>query len=143
MTRVERRTFLAASLASAVANALGRTPVGGSLRLSVPLGVGALEPHSLDEPLAALFGPAVADPLYALDAGERPYPALATALPEPAANGARVRITLRPGLVTAAGKRLDARDVIFSLDRAQKQGGAAVLGELGRATADPSDRLSL
>jgi peptide/nickel transport system substrate-binding protein len=143
MTRVGRRALLAASLASGLANALGRTPLGGSLRLSLPLGIGALDPHSLDEPLAALFGPAVADPLYALDAGERPYPTLATALPEHAANGARVRITLRPGLVTAAGKRLDARDVLFSLDRAQKQGGAAVLGELGRAAADPSDRLSL
>jgi peptide/nickel transport system substrate-binding protein len=143
MTRVGRRAFVGFSLASGALGALGRTPVGGTLRLSVPLRIGELDPHSLRDPLSALFAPAVADPLYALDARGVPYPALAAALPEPTADGARLRIALRPGLVTATGKRLDARDVVFSLERAKRNGGVAVLAELGKPVPDPKDPLSI
>ena len=143
MTPVGRRAFVGFSLLSGLGHALGRTPVGGVLRLSLPLGIGELDPHALGDPSAALFAPAVADPLYALDASGKPYPALALGLPEPSPDGARVRIALRPGLTTAAGKRLEARDVIFSLERAKKSGGVAVLAELGAAALDPKDRLAL
>ena len=143
MTRVRRRAFVAFSLLSGVARALGRTPVGGTLRFSLPFRIGELDPHSLDDPLAALFAPAVTDALYALDAGGKPYPTLAAALPEPVAGGSKVRIALRPGLVTAAGKRLTAKDALFSLDRARKSGGGAVLRELGDLAPDPTDALAL
>jgi peptide/nickel transport system substrate-binding protein len=111
--------------------------------LSLPLRIGELDPHALGDPLAALFAPAIADPLYALDALGKPYATLALGLPEATADGSRVRIALRPGLTTAAGKRLEARDVIFSLERAKKGGGVAVLAELGAPALDPKDRLGL
>jgi len=142
MTPVGRRAFVGFSLASGIARALGRTPVGGTLRLSLPLALGELDPHALGDPLAALFAPAVADPLYGLDSAGKPYPALAQGLPEAGAGG-RARVALRPGLVTAAGKRLDARDVVFSLERAKKSGGVAVLAELGKPSLDPRDPLAL
>jgi peptide/nickel transport system substrate-binding protein len=142
MTPVGRRAFVGFSLASSIAHALGRTPLGGILRLSLPLRIGELDPHALGDPLAALFGPAIADPLYALDASGRPYPALAAQLPEPTADGSRVRIALRPGLTTASGKKLESRDAVFSLERARKGGGGSVLAELGAPALDPKDRLA-
>ncbi len=110
------------------------------LSLSVPYAVRELDPHVLDDPASALFAPAFADPLYALDSAGRPYPTLATALPEPSSRGAVVR--LRPGLSSARGKPLDARDVAFSLERARQLGAAGVLGPF-RAPRVGSDRSSL
>jgi peptide/nickel transport system substrate-binding protein len=119
---------------------MGRTPRGGVLSLSVPYALRELDPHALDDPASALFAPAIADPLYALDAAGRPYPTLATALPEPSARGAVVR--LRRGLTSAQGKPLDARDAAFSLERARKLGAAGVLAPF-RAARVSSDRSSL
>jgi peptide/nickel transport system substrate-binding protein len=110
------------------------------LVLSVPYALRELDPHALDDPASALFASAFADPLYALDAAGRPYPTLAAALPEPSTRGAVVR--LRPGLVSAQGKPIDARDVAFSLDRARKAGAAGVLAPF-RAPRVGSDRVSL
>jgi peptide/nickel transport system substrate-binding protein len=126
---------------AASANALGRTPFAGVLRLRLPLYFGGLDPHSLDDPLSALFAPAIADPLYALDASGRPYPALASALPEHTAKGAR--ISLRPELVSARGRALSASDVVFSLKRSQALGGAAVLGAFRAPSTDGKDPLSI
>src|SRR3954452_427328 len=108
------------------AGALGRKPAAGTLRLRLPFYFGGLDPHSLDDPLAALFAPAIADPLFGLDSDGRPYPALASKLPERVANG--VRLSLRSELVSARGKAITARDLVFSFKRAQALGGAAVLG---------------
>lgn len=141
MKRVARRSFLAAVSAVASASALGRTPSAGTLRLRLPLHFGQLDPHSLDDPLSALFAAAIADPLYALDGSGKPYPALASALPERTASGCR--ITLRAELKSARGKALSAADAIFSLKRAQGLGGAAVLGAFLPPSADGKDRLSL
>jgi peptide/nickel transport system substrate-binding protein len=136
-----RRAFLAALLATGSASALGRTPFGGVLRLKIPWPVDALDPHAIDDATAALFGPAIADTLFALDTQGRPYPALAAKLPEklPSANPRGTRITLRPNLRTALGRTLDARDVIFSLTRSARAGGAALLTPLGVPRHDPSD----
>ncbi|HEY3495906.1 MAG TPA: hypothetical protein VGK73_14510 [Polyangiaceae bacterium] len=138
--RPGRRAFLAALFASGAASALGRTPVGGTLRLTLPFGGGRLDPHAADDPLAALFGPAVADPLFGLDASGRAYPTLANALPERTPSGARV--VLRAGLTSARGKRLDARDALFSWVRARASGGAAVLAELPEPQLDRGDPLA-
>ena len=140
MSQVGRRAFLAALGSAASASALGRTPLAGTLRLRLPLYFGGLDPHSLDDPLSALFAGAIADPLFALDANGKPYPALAGALPERTSAGSR--ITLRAELVSARGKPISAADAIFSLRRAQSAGGAAVLGAFRPATADGKDRLS-
>jgi peptide/nickel transport system substrate-binding protein len=137
---LSRRALGALLLCSGAAQALGRTPLGGTLRLALPLPFAGLDPHTLDSPLAALFGAAISDPLYALDASGRPYPTLATALPEKSADGALVRV--RPGLVSAAGKALDARDVSFSLERTRKLGGAGILAPFARPKVG-ADRLSL
>lgn len=118
--RISRRLACALALSSLPAFALGRTPYGGVLRAVIPWGLERLDPHAFDDPIAALFGAAIADPLYALDTLGRPYPALADGLPRPSQPGAEVR--LRPGLVSAAGKPLDARDVVASMTRARRRG---------------------
>jgi len=139
--RLGRRSFLAALGAAGSARALGRTPTTGALRLRLPLYFGGLDPHSLDDPLSALFAAAIADPLFALDSSGKPYPTLATSLPERTAFGSR--ITLRSELRSARGKALSAADVIFSLKRAQGLGGAAVLGAFHPPSADGKAKLSL
>ena len=125
--------------ATSAASALGRTPTAGVLRLRLPLFFGGLDPHSLDDPLSALFAPAIADPLFALDASGKPYPALG-AMPERISSGAR--IMLRPELISARGKPLLAADAVFSFKRAQASGGAAVLGAFRAPSVDPKDRFS-
>ncbi len=136
-----RRAFLALLASSASARALGRTPFGGILRLRVPFSVSSLDPHVLDDPLSAVFAPALFDPLFALDASGHPYPALASALPERTANGARV--SLRAELVTGHGKPLGARDLVFSFKRAQGLGGGAVLSAFRAPSVDGKDGLSM
>jgi peptide/nickel transport system substrate-binding protein len=139
-SHVARRTFALALATAPVALALGRTPTAGNLRLSLPFDPSSLDPHLADSPLAALFGPAIAEPLYALDAEGRPYPTLAASLPERTAEGSRV--SLRPGLTTARGKPLLARDAVFSLERSRRLGGAAVLGELAVPVASAKEPLT-
>jgi peptide/nickel transport system substrate-binding protein len=139
--KLARRAFLAALGSTASARALGRSPFAGVLRVRVPLYFGGLDPHALDDPLSALFAPAVFDPLFALDANGKPYPALASALPERAPNGARV--SLRPGLVSARGKSLSAADIVFSLKRAQTLGGSALLSSFRAPLLDGKVPLSV
>ena len=47
------------SASSQPAAAMGRVPVGGTLRLRVPWDTSSLDPHDLYDPLAALFGSAI------------------------------------------------------------------------------------
>lgn len=136
-----RRALLAAGLAAGAARALGRVPSSGKLRIKLPWPVGGLDPHALEDATAALFGAAIADPLFALDAAGRPYPALASAMPEKTERGAR--IVLRPLLTTARGAALDARDVLFSLSRSRKSGGVALLSSVAGPEHDPSDPLAI
>jgi peptide/nickel transport system substrate-binding protein len=138
---VSRRVFLAASCATLGAAALGRTPSGGTLRLRIPWPVDHLDPHALGELAAALFAPAIADSLFALDSRGTVYPTLATSLPQPTPAG--TRLSLRPGLVSARGKPLDARDVVFSFVRAKQAGARALLAPLGKPKVDANDGLSV
>ena len=141
MNGLGRRAFLAAMCSAASARALGRTPAAGTLRLRLPLYFGGLDPHLADDPLSALFAPAIADALFALDANGKPYPTLASKLPERTDQGAR--IGLRPELVSARGKSISAADVVFSLKRTQSLGGAAVLGAFNPPRVEPKDPLSV
>jgi peptide/nickel transport system substrate-binding protein len=144
--RFGRRAFLAALAAAEVngfagpLHALGRTPLGGTLRLALPFAVGAVDPHAADDPLSALLAPALSDSLYVLDAEGQPHPTLAAALPEKLGDGARV--SLRAGLVSARGRALDGKDLAWSLARARERGGIAVLAELPRPVKD-SDPLAV
>jgi peptide/nickel transport system substrate-binding protein len=138
---VDRRAFLATLLAATPGLCLGRKPLGGTLRLSLPWGIERLDPHDLDDPIAALFAPAISDPLFGLDASGRPYPALARGLPEAIPGGARIR--LRRGLVTARGRALSSADVRASLERSRRRGGAALTFDLTDVRRVPSDPLAL
>ncbi len=130
-----RRRFLAAlgALAAAPflprpAAAMGRTPLGGRVSFHVPWPTGSLDPHDLRDPMAALFGLAVADPVYAVDVTNMPYPALAAAMPTREAGETVVR--LREGLRTARLAPLDARDLVFSIERARARGASALLADI-------------
>lgn len=139
--RLTRRALLAASSCAAAAAAMGRTAQGGRLRLSIPWPIVSLEPASLNDGFAALFAPAVFEPLYGLDASSNPYPALAEALPEKLDGGCRVR--LRPGLKTAAGRALTGADLVATLARARVRGAIGLLGELSTPSVDTKDPLSV
>ncbi len=141
--RPTRRAFLCQLGAGAGALALGRgaaamgrTPLGGKLLLHVPWPTGAIDPHDLRDPAAALFAAAIADPLYGLDGAGNPFPSLAAALPAQEPLGAVVR--LREGLRTARGAPLDARDVVASIERARARGAAAVLADVPVAKPHPA-----
>jgi peptide/nickel transport system substrate-binding protein len=136
-----RRAFCLSCLLAPAAHALGRAPVGGELRMVVPFRLRRLDPHALDDPVAALFAAAIADPLFAVDGLGRTYPALAAALPEPTPGGASVK--LRPGLVSARGSPIGALDVIASVERARARGARALLADVKRPRRHRSDPLAL
>jgi peptide/nickel transport system substrate-binding protein len=100
-----------------------------------------LDPHELDDPVAALFAHLVSDPVFALDASGRPYPTLARALPEAIPKGSRVR--LRPGLVSARGHAVSALDLKASIERSQRRGGAALFAAITTLRTVPGDALAL
>ncbi len=140
-TSLTRRGFLAGAASSSVARALGRTPYGGRLRLAVPWPIVSLEPASLSDGFSALFAGAAFEPLYALDAAGNPYPTLADSLPTKLEAGCR--LTLRAGLETAAGRSLNAADVVATIARARSRGGVGLLGELESPRVDSKDPLSV
>lgn len=132
--RLGRRGFLAGGLMLTPAAALTRPKYGGQLRLKLPVALGALDPHVIDDMGSALFAPATFDTLYALDASGAPFPALALKLPE--VTDAGVRVQLRAGLKTAQGKRIDANDIAFSLSRSAASGGTAWLSSIPAPVLD-------
>ncbi len=140
-TSLSRRGFLAGATASSVASAMGRTAYGGRLRLAVPWPIVSLEPASLSDGFSALFASAAFEPLYGVDGAGNPYPALADALPTKLEGGCR--LTLRPGLETAAGRSLSGADVVATIARARSRGGGGLLGELETPRVDAKDPLSV
>lgn len=139
-----RRRALATGLAGALALiapsafGLGRTPLAGKLSFGLPWLLRAIDPHDPQDPLGALFGSALFDTLYQSRKGGA-VPALAAGLPTREAGATTVR--LRPGLRTAHGKGLDARDVIASLKRARTRG--APLDAAIEPSPHPKDGLAL
>jgi peptide/nickel transport system substrate-binding protein len=125
-----------ASLAPRSAFGRGRTPYGAGLALHVPWPVGSLDPHRIDDALAAFFGDALFDTLYARDEGGAVVPALAAGDPQP--EGAGLRVPLRPGVRFASGTPLDARAAAASLARARARDASAWLADVPapRVTAD-------
>ena len=145
---LSRRAFvlgLGAAAASAGAPrdaaAMGRTPLGGRVVFHVPWPTGTLDPHDLRDPMAALFGAAVADPLFGLDVNGAPFPALAASLPTHE-NGETV-VRLREGLRTARLATLDAHDLIFSIERARVRGAFAVMAEVPKPLLRKGDPLAV
>jgi peptide/nickel transport system substrate-binding protein len=107
----------------------------------VPWPLSRLDPHDLFDGATALFGSAVFDSLYGLDESGVVYPTLADGMPRESGNG--VELTLRPGLTSARGKSLDARDVLYSLERARGAGAQALLSGLGQITRVPNESLKI
>lgn len=143
---MKRRDFLLGSAAAALATtaverafAMGRTPLGGRVSFHVPWPTGSIDPHDLRDPLAALFASAIADPLFGVD-GSGVYPALAAGMPTRESGHTVLR--LREGLRTAHLAPLDAKDVIFSIERARGRGASAILADIPRATAHKGDPLA-
>lgn len=132
-----RRGFLLALASAALplllqsrrAQAMHRVSYGGTLRLTIPSSLRAIDPHDPFDLDAALLTSALFDPLYALDGRGQPYPTLADGLPEK--DGSGLRVSLRPGLRTGAGQPLDGRDVEFSLKRAAARGARLLLQAFG------------
>ncbi len=121
--------------------AMGRTPVGGRLRLSVPWSLTRLDPHDQNDPAAAFFAPAVAEPVFGVDARGRIYPTLAAELPQKTKTGCVVR--LRPGLRSTAGRAIDNRDLTWSVARARRFGASALLAGLPNPKRVPGDALAV
>ncbi len=152
MTRAEerrfsRRTFVTAALACGACAyardvfALGRTPHGGRVSFHLPWSTRSIDPHDLRDAGAALFATAISDPLYSMDPSGIVSPALAEALPIKESRGTVVR--LRQGLVTARKKNLDAKDVVFSIERARSRGAAAVFVEVPTPTAVKNEPMTV
>jgi peptide/nickel transport system substrate-binding protein len=62
-------------------------------------------------------------------------------MPEQESRG--TRIALRPGLQTAAGRRLTGRDVVRSLERAQSGGAAGLIAAFGKPIVARDDPLAV
>ncbi len=139
---IGRRGFLAGSAAALVcvatrsADARARSPYGSSLVLHVPWPASALDPHRIDDAMAAFFGDALFDTLYAPDESGALAPSLAAGDPVP--EGAGLRVALRPGLRFASGTPLDARAAAESIARARAHDAGAWLVDVPapRASAD-------
>jgi len=143
---VSRRALLGGGVGAALAlgagpaRALGRVPIGGTVRLRVAWSTRSLDPHDLFDPLAALFGTAIADPVYLLDVHGNPYPTLADGMPR--VEDGQTVVRLRPGLRSARGKALSGRDLAWSVSRARGRGAAGLLAPLPRwVRSDKSDPL--
>src|SRR5215472_17079631 len=118
--RVGRRALMLATLGAAGLSALpararGRLPVGGRVSLRLPWPLTSIDPHRLDDGTAAILGASLFDSLYAPGEGGAVVPALAEG--DPVVSGDAVRVVVREGLRTAAGRLIGARDVMLSLSR--------------------------
>ncbi len=130
---LSRRAFGALVTAAGVAYARAsagraRTLPGGKISLRVPWPTSALDPHRLDDGLAAIFGDALFDTLYAHDGAGGFVPSLAEA--EPEIEGTTLRVALRAGLRTGRGRPLDARAAAASIARARGAGARAWLADV-------------
>jgi peptide/nickel transport system substrate-binding protein len=122
-------------------SAMGRIPLEGKVAMTLPWPVERVDPHDLGDPGAALFGQALFDELYALEPSGETFPTLAA--DAPAVETARTTVRLREGLLTAQGEKIEARDALFSIQRARKGAAAAWWGDLPLPALHPKDRLAL
>jgi peptide/nickel transport system substrate-binding protein len=109
------------------ARARARTPLQGSVSLRIPWPLGSIDPHQLDDGTAAILGDALFDSLYTEIPGGF-YACIAEGAP--VFENGMIRVPIREGLRSAAGASLDARDVVFSLERARKRGVRGLFGDL-------------
>lgn len=89
---------------------------------------GGLDPHRIDDPLAAIFQDAIFDTLYVQTADGQVVPSLAEAEPEP--DGANLRVKIRAGCRTARDKMFFSRDAAASIARSRSLGGRGWLADI-------------
>jgi peptide/nickel transport system substrate-binding protein len=123
--RLSRRAFVAASLIASVARGKGRTPLGGKVTMHVPWPIGPIDPHRIDDPIAAIFGDALFDPLFTADGA----PALADGEPEMEGTST-VKVKLRLNLKTAREKPLGTKDAVWSIARARTMSARGLLSDI-------------
>lgn len=123
--RLTRRAFVAGSLVASVARAKGRTPVGGKITMHVPWPIGTIDPHRIDDPIAAIFGEAIFDGLFAGDGA----PALADGEPE-LEGTSTVKVRMRLNLKTAREKPIGTKDAVWSIARARSMSARGLLSDI-------------
>lgn len=128
---MKRRQLLVAAAISALPgelHALGRVPTKGKLSFRIPWPTASIDPHDLHDPLAAIFGTAIADPPYARDDRGTVYPTLADGMPT--VEDDQTVVKLRPNLRSAMGKPIGGRDLAWSIHRARRMGAIGLLAPL-------------
>lgn len=127
-----RRMLLGAGAAFALApreaEAKGRVPVGGRCAMHLPWPLATLDPHRLEDGLAAILGDALFDTLYARDEAGAVVASLAEGDPE--ADGNALRVKLRTGVRTWRGRPFEPRDARDAIARARTMGARAWLGDV-------------
>jgi peptide/nickel transport system substrate-binding protein len=118
-----------ASLVAGRAAAMGRVPTKGQMALRLPWSTERIDPHDLADPLAAILGSAIADPVYARKADGTVYPTLADGMPQ--VEGEETVVTLRAGLRSGRGRALGGRDLAWSATRCRKMGAVALFTSVG------------
>lgn len=144
---LRRRQALGALIAAAGlgfssrSKSLGRIPYGGVIESSLPWELGVVDPHDLNDPVAAFLAPLLFEPLFALDAQGIAYPTLAAA--PPTRTGDVTSIALRP-LRWPNGKTVTAKQVAWTLERSRQRGAKALLAGAGQfeATSDTTVRVT-
>lgn len=117
--------FVGGSLVATTLRAKGRTPVGGRISLHVPWPIGPIDPHRLDDPMAAVFGEALFDGLFAGDG----TPALADGEPEMEGTGT-IKVRMRLNLKTARERPLGTKEAVWSIARARSMGARGLLSDI-------------
>jgi ABC-type transport system substrate-binding protein len=90
---------------------------GGTLMLWEESRVRLLDPHRAGDVISGLIIDMLYDALYTYDAQMRMVPALAAQLPQVSADGLHVLVSVRPDVRFHNGRRLTARDVVWSIER--------------------------
>lgn len=124
------------------ADALGRLPIGGVVTSSLPWDLRSVDPHDLNDPVAAFLAPLLFEPLFSSDALGNVYPTLTTGMP--AMIDGEAQLELRP-LRWPNGKSVTAKQVAWSLERSRQRGAEALLAGTGsfRAVTDTQLRVTV
>lgn len=102
--------------------ARAREYYGGQLRLSLPLSLVAVDPHSSTDLSAGLLGRALFEAPYARTDSGRPYPTLAVSMPLESKE--HFTIELRSGLRFSDGRKVEAKECVLAIRRSQSLSSA-------------------
>lgn len=121
------------------ASALGRIPYGGEIQSSLPWDLQSVDPHNINDPVAAFLAPLLFEPLFGIDGRGQLYPTLAASYP--ARSGEVARVELR-SLRWPNGKLVTAQQAAWSLERSRQRGAKALFAGVGTIGADSATSLT-